>query len=1444
MGNISSEEQVEPDPWWEPNQLQHCSTQNMPSQTDPEESDATVCKTHTQETTRPCEERRLSETTWQQRELTLGHTIQHLAEENMRLAVARQVAEKRLDEMHAELKAETQRTSEELNRLRGEAEKTQQVFEKLHAQIQAGREDRQMITLEMERIRSGFDAEREAKEEAIAEMRKVREERDENAKELENIKEQFLRERKVVEETTAMFSQEREEKEQVLKELEGVKQELKTMKKSLVSPAVGLQTQGMPEEQRMQESKSVGTEGCAAMRLRSPEVKAELDRFQAEASTRREAMQRVMHAVSSEMERLRRELTAEREARQQLEKNMLHTGSTKKSKQEETLTLELEQAQQKMKADKKRLKQLSQENERLQFELENGHQLLRERTDDLEKMQTQLECEREHTQNQIMALKEVATISKQMLLIREGQVMQLKEKLKEIEASVINKVHEKLSIDLKTEYESQMENIRSLKGLYEERMKVILSEKEKLVQDSEAKSQHLKEEIKKSAEFEQQLAELKISLSQKEEENSNLQIQLDDSQDKSKGLANELSHINNLFTQMLVGSTATDMDLDRLTRLLQENHDLITEITIKEDSSEAAATLPKLLLDLVTQVDSGTASSSSSPRGERNEDNQLELETQPPPIVHDLTAEDVPGMNSKSSEECANGMAVEDIALNLPKVWKVLMELLSHHVTPSYVGDCEDSKNSCYKSVDTPSGPRLVISVSKTFLRLKDLILEKKSLQKELTRLKQLNGHLESKLNDQEHKLSLVSSELRKTWNVVDRMQTQHQQLHTHEKILRYELHEKRKMLNELKQELEYCREKWECARQKNSESEVEWKKLRKEFASRKQQPMDLLNNSGESGFLDERGDDSCEDDDGTSKDTGQLDPGIEDLSNLHSDSEIVRTSSPLDTNFPQPRLLLSSSSIREADMSGGVLEQSELLLHEPILSGTNIMSASPPVCERGELLNHSESELVLGLETESQPNSECSDQIELQPHSLGMCFDSLEHNMKEECISDCRIEPQVHDDCSTISLITLLKQQLAFFSRNLDYITRTDDISGNNLEALESIFSLPPIQIPKSLHDNITKKDYFKHFDCCEQGDSPHFSSSPCEHMSTTPVFCSNDEIVESVCYAFKSEHEMASGETNTLGENNTPNDCPPENLTSIETNNIQCSADESTILQEPNVENYLCNQQISHDDLSSEQSGAVRSSQEHLKVNRTPEEIAEARAARLRRLEEQCQQLYNKVTRTTHRSTALCNRLEELHEQYGSSDSPVGTRNNSESSIPVPPPFPHVLHARWIQTSPVLSQRNDSEELMASPTTTSSFVDTIYSSQIPTDIEDNAMNDSRETAETNSIAISPPVPLSIDSFQISASSESTAAQICNAEEQQGRISIPTPPPLPQILRGRRLPTCSVQSQSNSDSTTHSEDETTTQRIPSVTQTHEEMSQESTISSTRNESYSDSNLK
>lgn len=144
------------------------------------------------------------------------------------------------------------------------------------------------------------------------------------------------------------------------------------------------------------------------------------------------------------------------------------------------------------------------------------------------------------------------------------------------------------------------------------------------------------------------------------------------------------------------------------------------------------------------------------------------------------------------------------------------------------------------------------------------MIVEKLGLIKEVNRMKQLNSHLENRLQEQEKRLCLVTTELGKTWHVVGKLRRQHYQLHTHEKILKYELQQKRKLLNELKEELEYCREKWEQAREKNTQSEKDWHKLRAEFTSRKTKPGSLLlNNSAESGYSDERpSDDSSESND------------------------------------------------------------------------------------------------------------------------------------------------------------------------------------------------------------------------------------------------------------------------------------------------------------------------------------------------------------------------------------------------------------------------------------------------------------------------------------------------------------------------------------------------------------------------------------------------------
>lgn len=63
--------------------------------------------------------------------------------------------------------------------------------------------------------------------------------------------------------------------------------------------------------------------------------------------------------------------------------------------------------------------------------------------------------------------------------------------------------------------------------------------------------------------------------------------------------------------------------------------------------------------------------------------------------------------------------SAQEIIGNLPKVWKVLMELLSHHKIEHVQFKENGIGEDCYKSVETPNGPKAELSVSKTYIKLK-----------------------------------------------------------------------------------------------------------------------------------------------------------------------------------------------------------------------------------------------------------------------------------------------------------------------------------------------------------------------------------------------------------------------------------------------------------------------------------------------------------------------------------------------------------------------------------------------------------------------------------------------------------------------------------------------------------------------------------------------------
>lgn len=142
----------------------------------------------------------------------------------------------------------------------------------------------------------------------------------------------------------------------------------------------------------------------------------------------------------------------------------------------------------------------------------------------------------------------------------------------------------------------------------------------------------------------------------------------------------------------MLGNGKHNMDIDRLTKMLEENRDLLNEMTQAEGScSGDAAMLPKLLFELVEQAAAGQESREEKSRS--NTPTPLAAESEPEPEQekqHELEEAETSAdqtdaikqerrqllLRRRRSQEPASA---QEIIGNLPKVWKVLMELLSHH---------------------------------------------------------------------------------------------------------------------------------------------------------------------------------------------------------------------------------------------------------------------------------------------------------------------------------------------------------------------------------------------------------------------------------------------------------------------------------------------------------------------------------------------------------------------------------------------------------------------------------------------------------------------------------------------------------------------------------------------------------------------------------------------
>ena len=121
--------------------------------------------------------------------------------------------------------------------------------------------------------------------------------------------------------------------------------------------------------------------------------------------------------------------------------------------------------------------------------------------------------------------------------------------------------------------------------------------------------------------------------------------------------------------------------------------------------------------------------------------------------------------------------------------------------------------------------------------KLRSLFCEKASVTKELESVKETNHSLVKALAQHGNRLSTVTNELDQTWVWLSKLKLLHGQLQTDESIMRYELKEKRQLLDGLKQQLEESRQQWDRIRMHNISNQKEWDNIRSEFDSRKPTP-------------------------------------------------------------------------------------------------------------------------------------------------------------------------------------------------------------------------------------------------------------------------------------------------------------------------------------------------------------------------------------------------------------------------------------------------------------------------------------------------------------------------------------------------------------------------------------------------------------------------------
>lgn len=447
--------------------------------------------------------------------------------------------------------------------------------------------------------------------------------------------------------------------------------------------------------------------------------------------------------------------------------------------------------------------------------------------------------------------------------------------------------------------------------------------------------------------------------------------------------------------------------------------------------------------------------------------------------------------------------------------------------------------------------------------------------------------------------------------------------------MLRYQLQQKRRMLNEIKEELEYCRRKWALAREKNNESQSQWNSLRLEFTNRK-----LLdeNNSAESGFSDD-----LLSDEETTANTEDKERAKSPLQNKKDEkesmsiqpiaglTEVYQTPIEIDvTDIPLNNASVKLEPISKLEYSASTHFEPTLPIKESVSVRQNIIVAVAGSSASTSTKTNEDKSKVLSafVRKESKKNKKKKKSKNTEGETLEQMFYRISGQVPEECD-----ESESDDDEEIAEIVEIFEEELncadALCNTPSEAIQEVlqDEVEvpivrnvANNLP----VITMPPVSLNTSLglEDDERRELRAARFKRLEE---------QCQQLITQVVNTSSrgDKLnlqLDQVQRRYKPADPKADIEKET-----TPDICEAStsSTAAVSTNDTEDSC-----------------------------------------LTQREQEYTSRRAERLKRLEEECKAFLNNVNTSHSRACAMNTKLEVLHDRYEKKNGPR-QKSTAESSL-----------------------------------------------------------------------------------------------------------------------------------------------------------------------------------